>query len=67
VGWTGHVFQGHVDYPTVAIMGAAAVVGSYLGARLTGRVSLDRLLLTMGLVLLVVGPLLVWRAVGTTL
>ena len=48
-------------------MGAAAVVGSYLGARLTGRVSLDRLLLTMGLVLLVVGPLLVWRAVGTTL
>ena len=44
-------------------MGSSAMVGSYIGARLTGRVSLDRLITTLGLVLLTVGALLVWRGV----
>ena len=61
MGWVGHVAQGHVDYPLVVLMGTSAMAGSYLGARLTGRVSLDRLITTMGLVLLAVGALLVWR------
>ena len=63
MGWVGHVTQGHVDYPLVALMGSSAMVGSYIGARLTGRVSLDRLITTLGLVLLTVGALLVWRGV----
>ena len=62
MGWVGHVARGHVDYPLVVLMGASAMVGSYLGARLTGRVSLDRLITTMGMVLLMVGALLIWRA-----
>ena len=41
------------------------MVGSYYGARLTGRVNLDTLLGAMGWVLLVVGALLVWRGVGS--
>ncbi len=64
VGWIGHVVQGHVDYPLLALMGSSAMVGSYYGARLTGRVSLDTLLGAMGWVLLVVGALLVWRGVA---
>lgn len=64
VGWIGHVVQGHVDYPLLALMGSSAMVGSYYGARLTGRVSLDTLLGAMGWVLLVVGVLLVWRGVA---
>jgi len=46
----------------LAMMGAGAMVGSYYGARLTGKVSLDTLIKTMGCVLLVVGPLLIWQA-----
>ena len=62
VGWIGHVVQGQVNYPLLAMMGAGALVGSYYGARLTGKVSLDTLIKTIGCVLLVVGPLLIWQA-----
>ena len=61
LGWIGHVAQGQVNYPLLAMMGAAAMVGSYYGAKLTGRVSLDTLIGAMGLVLLGVGTLLVWQ------
>lgn len=62
--WAGHVVQGHVDYPLAVLMGASAVAGTYTGARLTGRVRLDRLVLTMGIVLLAVGSLLASRGLG---
>ena len=61
LGWIGHVTTGQVDYILLISMGAAAMVGSYLGARFTGRVQLNTLILTMGAVLIVVGALLVWR------
>ncbi len=59
VGWIGHVAQGQVNYPLLGLMGAGAMVGSYYGARLTGKVSLNFLIKVMGGVLLVVGALLV--------
>ncbi len=62
LGWIGHVAQGEVNYPLLAMMGAGAMVGSYFGAKLTGKVNLDTLIGAMGLVLLVVGALLVWQA-----
>ncbi len=62
VGWIGHVIQGQVNYPLLGMMGAGAMLGSYYGARLTGKVSMDTLIKTMGCVLLVVGPLLIWQA-----
>ena len=62
LGWVGHVIQGQVDYPLLGMMGAGAAAGSYYGARLTGRVALDRLVGTMGWVLLAVGAILVWQA-----
>ena len=62
VGWIGHVVQGKVDYPLLILMGGAAMIGSYYGAKFTGRVRLDTLIATMGGVLLVVGVLLLWQA-----
>ena len=60
-GWVGHVLEGEVDYVLLAMMGAAAMIGSYYGARLTGRVRLVNLIMAMGLVLLVVGIFLTVR------
>jgi uncharacterized membrane protein YfcA len=63
LGWIGHATRGQVDYPLLIMMGAAAMIGSYFGAKATGKVSLNTLILTMGLVLLIVGALLVVRAI----
>ena len=60
-GWIGHVVEGKVDYALLVPMGAAAMIGSYYGAKLTGRVRLVNLILAMGLVLLVVGIFLAVR------
>ena len=64
LGWVGHAARGQVDYSLLAAMGAAAMAGSYLGARLTGRVQLNTLILSMGITLLAVGALLAWRGIG---
>ena len=64
MGWVGHMLQGQVDYPLAVIMGTGAMAGSYFGARLTGRVGLRRLILTIGVVLTGSGLLLVYRAVA---
>ena len=60
-GWVGHVLKGEVDYALLVLMGGAAMVGSYYGAKLTGRVRLVNLILAMGLVLMVVGIILTVR------
>ena len=60
-GWVGHVLQGEVDYALLVLMGSAAMIGSYYGAKLTGKVQLTNLILAMGLVLLVVGIFLTTR------
>jgi uncharacterized membrane protein YfcA len=46
----------------MVLMASAAVVGSYIGARFTGKVTLDRLIKVVGAVLLVIGAMLLWRA-----
>ncbi len=63
LGWVGHAARDQVDYPLLAMMGATAMVGSWLGAKLTGKVELNRLVLVMGVVLMVVGALLFWRGI----
>ena len=63
VGFIGHGIHSNVNYPLLVSMGVGAMIGSYLGARLTGKVRLDTLIITMGFVLIVVGALLVWRGV----
>ena len=63
LGWVGHAIKGDVDYQLLILMGAAAAVGSYFGAKLTGKVDLATLVGAMGYVLLVVGVILIWRGV----
>ena len=61
-GWIGHAAQANVDYQLLASMGIAGMIGSYYGARFTGRVSLFALVLTMGVVLTAVGIVLLTEA-----
>jgi uncharacterized membrane protein YfcA len=53
-GVVGHAPSG-VDWPLLGIGAAASVPGALLGARLSGRLSERRLLLTVGAILLVAG------------
>ena len=61
-GFVGHGVRGDVDLPLLLAMGIAAMIGSYLGSRLTGKVSLNSLIFVMGVVLVVSGTLLLWNA-----
>ena len=63
LGWVGHALHGQVDYQLLLLMGAGAAVGSYYGAKLTGKVELTTLVGAMGYVLLAVGAILMWRGV----
>ena len=63
LGWVGHALKGDVDYQLLFMMGAGAAVGSYYGAKLTGKVDLATLVGAMGYVLVAVGIILVWRGV----
>ena len=59
----GHALRGQVDYQLLLLMGAGAAVGSYYGAKLTGKVDLATLIAAMGYVLVAVGAILIWRGV----
>lgn len=63
LGWVGHALKGDVDYQLLIMMGAGAAVGSYFGAKLTGKVDLATLVGAMGYVLVAVGVILIWRGV----
>ena len=63
-GFIGHGIQGELDLIVLAVMAVPAMVGTYLGARLTGRISVNGLLLVMAAVLLVVGILLIVNGSG---
>ena len=54
-----------VSAPLWIALVAAGMAGSYYGAKLTGKVSLDSLVLVMGFVLLAVGGLLIWQGVSS--
>ena len=63
LGWIGHATQGKVDYPILILMGLTAMIGSWYGATLTGKVNLNTLILTMGFVLIFVGFLLTYKGI----
>ncbi|TAJ90585.1 sulfite exporter TauE/SafE family protein [bacterium] len=63
-GWIGHVIRGQVDYPMLTLMALTGMIGTYYGARLTGRISLRNLLYLMAAVLTFVGLLLIRDASG---
>ena len=63
-GFIGHGIQGELDLIVLAVMAVPAMVGTYFGARLTGRISVNGLLMVMAAVLLVVGILLIVNGSG---
>ena len=62
-GLAGHLAGGGIDWTVLVTMGGASAVGSYYGARLTGRMSRAALLTALGVVLLVVAGAMFWQAV----
>ena len=62
LGWLGHVLHTRPDLPLLVILLAPAVVGSYMGAKFTGKISVNLLLLVMGTLLTASGCMMLWRA-----
>lgn len=62
LGWVGHMLHARPDFPLLIILLAPAVVGSYMGAKFTGSISVNLLLLVMGCLLTASGCMMLWRA-----
>ena len=62
LGWLGHVLHTRPDLPLLVVLLAPAVVGSYMGAKFTGRISVNLLLLVMGSLLTASGCMMLGRA-----
>jgi uncharacterized membrane protein YfcA len=62
-GWIAHVARGHVDYPLIFLLAASAMIGVAIGSRYTERVSLQGLVITLGIVMAGSGALLIARGV----
>jgi uncharacterized membrane protein YfcA len=62
-GWIAHVARGHVDYPLIFLLAASAMIGVAIGSRYTERVSLQGLIITLGIVMAGSGALLIARGV----
>ena len=61
-GFAGHLSNHHIDWLLVGVMGCTAMIGSFSGARMMGRLDPGRLLLLIALVVLLMAPLMAWRA-----
>ena len=67
LGWLGHMLHTRPDLPLLVILLAPAVVGSYMGAKFTGKISVNLLLLVMGALLTASGCMMLWRAASALL
>ena len=67
LGWIGHMLHTRTDLSLLVILLAPAIVGSYLGAKFTGRISVNLLLLVMGVLLTGSGCMMLWRGVSSLL
>jgi uncharacterized membrane protein YfcA len=61
-GLIGHAINGEVDYEVLAVMGATAMAGAFVGAKYAGRFDERTLKLLIGLVLVAVAAVMFWRA-----
>jgi uncharacterized membrane protein YfcA len=67
LGWLGHMLHTRPDLALLIILLGPAVVGSYMGAKFTGWISVNLLLLVMGTLLTASGCMMLWRAVSSVL
>lgn len=61
-GFLGHMLHLEVELPVLLALGSGRILGSYLGARQTGRISANSLRRCMGLVMVVTAPPIFWLA-----
>jgi uncharacterized membrane protein YfcA len=61
-GLMGHIINNNVDYLVLILMGSAAMIGGYLGARYTNRFSDRSLKRVIGIVLIIVAITMFLRA-----
>ena len=61
-GFAGHLSNHQIDWLLVGVMGCTAMVGSFSGARMMGRLDPRRLLFLIALIVLLMAPLMGWRA-----
>jgi uncharacterized membrane protein YfcA len=60
-GLVGHLINGNVNFLVMGTMGPAAMLGGYMGAKYTSRFSEGSLKLIIGIVLIVVTGIIIWR------
>jgi uncharacterized protein len=65
-GLIGHIINHNIDYLVLMIMGSAAILGGYIGARYTNRFSDISLKRMIGLVLIVVAITMFFRVFQIT-
>jgi uncharacterized membrane protein YfcA len=66
-GLLGHIINNNLDYLVLSVMGPAAMIGGYLGAKYTNRFSDKSLKRIIGVVLIVVAITMFLRAFETTI
>ncbi len=57
----GHLLNGNVDFLIMITMGPAAMIGGYLGAMFTNKVSEKHLKLIIGIVFIIVAGIMIWQ------
>lgn len=62
-GFAGHLFGGRSDWMLLAATGPASAISMFIGARLSGRTEPGKLRLSIGIVLVLIAPALLWDAV----
>ena len=62
-GVIGHSFNNQVDYGLMILMTSSAALGSYLGANYSNKISINKFVLILGIVLSIVGLILTTRPI----
>jgi len=60
-GFVGHAFNMNFDIAVLAVMGTTGMLGSFLGAKQTGRIEASTMRLMIAILLAATGPLVVVR------
>ena len=63
-GFAGHLLNGNVDWAVLAVMGSTAMVGAFAGARLVGRLNPRHLRFLLGIIVLGMAPVILFKAVS---